>query len=230
MTLKEPSFIPVADHALLVQVADAISDAATARVHQFDKAIQDQPPTGVLETIPAFVNLLVEFDPLLSDHDTLANALRDLWHEPAQAQDKGRLHEVSVCYDGDLAPDIASVAKAVGMSPEAVINMHLSGRYKVGMYGFAPGYAYLSGVPEPLQLPRKPAATRDIPAGSVLIAGPQCLVTTLTMPTGWSIIGRSPTQILRDDPVRPFLFDVGDNVQFVRMSHEAFHAQDKGTT
>jgi inhibitor of KinA len=64
------------------------------------------------------------------------------------------------------------------------------------MYGFAPGYAYLAGVPEPIQLPRKSAAVRDVAAGSVLIAGPQCLVTTLTMPSGWWNIGRSPTQIM----------------------------------
>ena len=90
------------------------------------------------------------------------------------------------------------------------------------MYGFSPGYAYLSGIPEDIQIPRKPAAVRDVPAGSVIIAGPQCLVTTLTMPTGWSIIGRSPTPILTGDPARPFLFDVGDRVVFQRIDLATF--------
>ena len=65
---------------------------------------------------------------------------------------------------------------------------------------------------------------RGIAAGSVIIAGAQCLVTTLTMPTGWWIIGRSPTQILRPDPVQPFLFDVGDRVKFRRISRSEFEA------
>ena len=86
------------------------------------------------------------------------------------------------------------------------------------MYGFAPGYAYLGGVPDPIQVPRKPVPLRDVPAGSVIIAGPQCLITTLTMPTGWSIIGRSPTRVLTDDPDHPFLFDIGDRVMFERIS------------
>ena len=86
------------------------------------------------------------------------------------------------------------------------------------MYGFAPGYAYLAGVPQALHLPRKPTALRDVPKGRVIIAGPQCIVTTLTMPTGWWIIGASPAQILRTDPARAFLFDVGDTVRFRRIS------------
>jgi inhibitor of KinA len=90
------------------------------------------------------------------------------------------------------------------------------------MYGFSPGYAYLSGVAEAIQVPRKPAPVRDVPAGSVIIAGAQCLVTTLTMSTGWSIIGRSPTRILTQDAQRPFLFDVRDRVKFERISLSTF--------
>jgi inhibitor of KinA len=90
------------------------------------------------------------------------------------------------------------------------------------MYGFAPGYAYLASVPDAIQLPRKAAAVRDVPAGSLLIAGPQCLVTTLTMPSGWWNIGRSPTQILTKDESRPFLFNIGDHVRFRRIGHALF--------
>lgn len=226
--MQEPQFIPVADHALLVQLGDVISDDVTTRVQQLDRMIADNPPVGFRETVPAFVNLLIEFDPVQTDHDEIAASVRRLLQQDAPELDQGVTRDVHVCYDGDLAPDLEAVAKATGLSTEAVINMHLSGDYRVGMYGFAPGYAYLSGVPGALQLPRKAAAIRDIPAGSVLIAGPQCLVTTLTMPTGWSIIGRSPTEILRDDPERPFLFDVGDHVVFKRISRDEYHRACKG--
>ena len=65
---------------------------------------------------------------------------------------------------------------------------------------------------------------RGVAAGSVIIAGAQCLVTTLTMPTGWWVIGRSPTRILTGDAARPFLFDVGDRVRFRRVGPEAMGA------
>ena len=77
-------------------------------------------------------------------------------------------------------------------------------------------------MPKELQMPGKPAARRGVSAGSVIIAGALCLVTTLTMPTGWWIIDRPATQILRDDPIRLFLFDVGDHVRFCRLSRVDF--------
>jgi inhibitor of KinA len=63
---------------------------------------------------------------------------------------------------------------------------------------------------------------RGIPAGSVIVAGPQCLVTTIDMPTGWSVIGRSPTRVLRPEADQPFLFDPGDRVVFERIDRAAY--------
>lgn len=220
-----PSFTPVADHALLVAFGDVISDEAGAQVIALDQALAETPPVGMTECVPAFVNLLIDFDPMLTDHAQVCAQVERLLSQPRPARTGGQLREVEVCYEGGYAPDLPAVAAAAGLSIDAAIQCHLKGDYQVRMYGFAPGYAYLSGVPPEIQLPRKPAAVRDIPAGSVLIAGPQCLVTTLTMPTGWSIIGRSPTTILRRDDDAPFLFDVGDQVRFKRLTLAAFESR-----
>jgi inhibitor of KinA len=49
------------------------------------------------------------------------------------------------------------------------------------------------------------------------------------MPTGWWIIGRSPTRILRGENAdRPFLFDVGDRVRFRRIPRDVFEASAQG--
>lgn len=217
-----PRFVPVADHGLLVVFGAAIDDAVTDRVHALDRALSADPPAGLRETVPAFVNLLIDFDPLTTDHGAIEAAVRErLGRPPAAARAPAR-HVVEVCYDPDLAPDLAEVARQAGLPPEAVIAAHLSGRYRVGMFGFAPGYAYMSGTPAAIQLPRKTAPVRGVPAGQVIIAGPQCIVTTLQMPSGWWRIGRSPTRVLRDDPDRPFLFDAGDLVQMRRIDRAAY--------
>ena len=217
----------VADHALLVSFGSEICDQTSASVLALDRALAASPPAGFLESVPALVNLLIDFDPLVTDHEEIRRAVELLLQTPPEGQVAGRLHEVEVCYEGALAPDLAAVAQATGLSIETVIDHHLQGEYQVRMYGFAPGYAYMSGVPQAIQVPRKPAAVRNIPAGSVLIAGPQCLVTTLTMPTGWSIIGRSPTRILTGDESAPFLFDVGDQIRFKRIALARFEAQTR---
>ena len=216
-----PTFTPVADHALLVSLGRVITDESSAAVIALDRALTESPPVGMTECVPALVNVLIDFDPLLTDHAQIRAQVERLLRNPGLGRTgghkDGRLREVEVCYDEDVAPDLASVARSSGLSIDEVIGVHLQAAYRVRMYGFAPGYAYLSGVPAAIQVPRKPAAVRDIPAGSVLIAGPQCLVTTLSMPTGWSIIGRSPTRILTQDENAPFLFDVGDEVRFKRI-------------
>lgn len=213
----EATFKLVADHALLVTFAEQISDEAHAAVVALDAAIAKAPPIGWIETVPALVNLLTAFDPRVTDHAAIkASVLENL--KGLKTQDiAGLQRSVQICYETPFAPDLDAVAAATGLSKDAVINAHLSGNYKVLMYGFTPGYAYLSGVESQIQVPRKPAAIRDVAAGSVIIAGLQCLVTTLTMPTGWSIIGRSPTSILTGDQDHPFLFDVGDRVDFKRI-------------
>ncbi len=221
------NFKPVADHALLVEFDTKISDAVNQAVIALDSAISTAGIKGIREVVPAFVNLLVEFDPLITDHIAIETAVQSLF--PINAAQKGnhRHHTVSICYDDDFASDLASVAEASDMSVDAVIKAHLNGDYKICMYGFAPGYAYMAGVPTEIQMPRKPTAVRDISAGSALIAGPQCIITTLMMPTGWSIIGCSPIKILLTDPAQPFLFDVGDRVSFKRIDRETYEQMKK---
>jgi inhibitor of KinA len=212
---------------VLVEFGEEIDDRVHARVLALDAAVCRFPFPGFLEVVPAYASLLVSFDPVVTDHRSVKAVLAKLGESADVWTAAPATREVRVCYDEDLAPDLAAVSAATGLSPEEVVNAHLAGDYKVYMYGFAPGYAYLAGVPEAIQRPRKEAAVRGIPSGSVLIAGPQCLVSTLTMPTGWWIIGRSPTAILdRRSDSRPFLFDVGDRVRFKRISRAEFEAGD----
>ena len=216
------TFTPVAGHGLLVQLGAEMSAETSAAVVSLDRAMVAAELKGVRELVPALINLLVVFDPLATDHATLESAIRKLFPLPESDAARSSTHEVPVCYEEGLTPDLDAVAKDTGLTREAVINAHLAGKYRVGMYGFAPGYAYLAGVPNLIQVPRKPMPVRDIPAGSVMIAGPQCLITTLKMPTGWNIIGRSPIQVMTGDPDRPFLFDVGDTLRFTRIDRASY--------
>ena len=221
-----PRYRAVADRALLVEFGDTIDKSVHDRVLQLDSALTAAPFCGFVEAVPAYASLLVCFDPLRTDHRTVEKEVVQRTASARVGARQSTLREVEVCYDADFAPDLHHVAAERGLSPEQVIEAHLSGDYSVFMYGFAPGYAYLAGIPEPIRVPRKQAAVRGVPAGSVLIAGQQCLVTTLIMPTGWWRIGRSPTKILdaaHDD--RPFLFDVGDKVRFRRISRVEFDAR-----
>ena len=224
-----PRFRAVADQAVLVEFGDVIHSESHAKVLSLDAKLAQFPFAGFTEAVPAYVSLLVAFDAMVTDHGSVELVLQALISAPDLPVKQGILREIEVCYDIDLAPDLAEVARQTGLSPEIVITTHLAQTYHVVMYGFAPGYAYLGGLAASLHVPRKLSARRNVPAGSVIIAGAQCLVTTLTMPTGWWIIGRSPTRILQDDPTRPFLFDVGDTVRFKPILRTAFDMKSAAT-
>ena len=212
---------PVGDCGVMLRFGDTIDpqihDAVVAHHH----AAETASLPGVTEFVPSFTALFVGYDPLTTDFDTLTASLLGL--KPQTTADRApQKWVVPVCYDAALAPDLKEVATRTGQSTEAVINAHLAGEYRVYMYGFAPGYAYMGGVPKTLQLPRKEAYVRDVPAGTVCIAGPQGLVTTMCLPNGWWRLGRTAFQYLRPDEEDVFPLSVGDQVQFKRISRDEY--------
>lgn len=221
----------VADHAVLLEFGETIAPQIVAAVAAFDHRLAAKPFPGFVESIPAYASLMVIFDPLVADHDAAIAALDALAAEPHAAADDAppRLVEVEVCYDGDdFAPDLPALAAQKGLDREAAVAAHLSGDYRVVMYGFAPGYAYMSGTPEAIAVPRKTQPVRGVPAGTVIVAAQMCIVSTIEAPTGWWRIGRSPTRILRPHHDTPFLFEPGDRVRFRRISRAEFDAKNAG--
>ena len=214
---------PVGDSAVLLEFGTAIDPDVFDAILALEAALIANPPQGLRETVPAYVSLLLVFDPLVTDADTIvAAALRaqtDAIPRPAPT-----LHHVPMCSDADLAPDLAEITAHTGVGPDALLAAFCAAELRVYMYGFAPGYAYMDGVPAALHLPRKPVPVRSRPAGSVMIAGGQCLITSLPMPTGWWVIGATRTAVLRDDEARPFLLQPGDTVRFVPQPRADFDA------
>lgn len=216
MSTSAVSVRPIGETAVLLDFGGEISTATNERVVALDRALAGQPPPGLIETVPAYVSLMIVFDPLVTDGDQVSAHALALLETATGEQRTPREHIVPIRYDAAAGPDLEAVAQAAGLTPEGVIAQHLSGEYRVFMYGFAPGYAYLGGVPPALQLPRKPRAERGHPAGSVIIAGAQCLITTLPMPTGWWVIGHTALTILDPSSTQPFLFEPGDVIRFRR--------------
>lgn len=217
-----PTLRPIADTGVLVEFADHIEDSIHQRVLHLDAAIQAQPPVGITELIPAYSSLFIGYDPLVSDYATMEQAVTTLLNVNANKAHTARHWQIPVCYAPEYAPDLPQLCTTLNLSQDELIAQHTAGKYKVYMYGFAPGYAYLGGVPERIQVPRKPGPVMDIPIGSVMIAGPQSLITTVVMPSGWWVIGRTAMTPLQADSERPFLFSVGDTLEFTAISAKEF--------
>jgi KipI family sensor histidine kinase inhibitor len=207
-----PRLHALGDHALTVTFADRITPDAHARVRALLRALQQAPPEGVVECVPAYSTLSVWFDPARTRFETLAPIVERLAHRAgSQAPPAGREWVIPVRYDG---PDLAAVARDTGLPPDEVVARHAGGRYTVLLLGFVPGFAYLGGLDPALALPRRASPRRRVPAGSVAIAGEQTAVYPLDTPGGWHLIGSTGLRLF--DPGRdpPALLRVGDHVRF----------------
>ena len=220
-------FVPVGDCGVLAVCGDAIDEAVNARVMALDRAVQDARLPGVTETVPTYAALLVCYDPLQTDPDTLTPALQRLAGELTRAQNPaaaGRLVEVPVCYGGAYGPDLAFVARHAGMTEQQVIAAHCGRDYRIFMLGFLPGFPYLGGLDERLFCPRLQTPRTRIPAGSVGIGGEQTSIYPLDSPGGWQLIGRTPLRLFTPASGGQLPYAAGDRIRFVPITPEQFRA------
>ncbi|MGD1915722.1 MAG: 5-oxoprolinase subunit PxpB [Phycisphaerales bacterium] len=124
------------------------------------------------------------------------------------------VHEIPVCYDPPFGLDLDSVARQAGMAVDEVVGLHTSTRFTVAFLGFAPGFGYLSGLPERLHVSRLSSPRARVDAGSVGIAGPYSGAYALPGPGGWRVIGRTSMRLFDTSRDSPALLQAGDVVRF----------------
>jgi KipI family sensor histidine kinase inhibitor len=186
------------DHPHLVQ-----DYYAEARRRQADQRL----PAG-LELVPAAQTLLVAG---LPDTSRFRQDLAGWRPEPAQAAHP-REREIPTRYDG---PDLAWVAQAWGLDVSAAVRRHAELEFEVAFLGFAPGFAYLLGLPSELAVPRRSSPRTLVPAGSVGLAGEFTGVYPRPSPGGWQLIGHTGLS-LWDEHREPAAYLLpGDRVRFV---------------
>lgn len=212
----------VGETAFTVEFGDTLDETLNQRVHALDTALTRSPFPGLVETVPTYRSLLVVYDPLVVTADAVqAHLQQALAGLQTTALPEGRLIELPVHYGGEAGPDLAAVAAHTGLSPAEVIRRHSQATYRVALLGFAPGFAYLFGLPAELATPRLATPRARVAPGSVGIAGPQAGVYALPTPGGWRIIGRTSLALFDPHRAEPFWLRPGDQVRFVPVDDNA---------
>jgi KipI family sensor histidine kinase inhibitor len=213
--LTAPRFLDAGEAALVVEFGDTVDPAVNDRVLAVDAVLRADPPAGTREFVPTYRSLMIHYDPLQIDRDTLVAIVR---RKTAAAVVEWRIEAVTwklpCCYDPALAEDLDEAAQILGLTRDEAVALHAKATYRVYMCGFAPGQAYLGGVPEALVISRRPAPRPPHPPGAVLIGGGLCVVAPFAMPTGWYVIGRTPERLYASERKDAFLIQAGDKLRF----------------
>src|SRR5688572_25525857 len=126
-----------------------------------DRAVRFARPAGVsaraivraVRAWPGVIDAVVARDDVAA-YFAGVPAMDDAWIAALASLDEDRepAREIAIAtvYDG---PDIDDVARALGVTAREVVERHRGAVFVVEMMGFAPGFAYMTGVD--WQLPRR---------------------------------------------------------------------------
>lgn len=194
------SLTAVGSHAVLAQVrdtAEALSLAAWARVARVDAE----------EIVPGARTVL--FDGL-RDPEGLGSRI-GAWTPSAPAP-AGPLIEVPMTYDG---ADLEFVAERWGTDADGVAARLGQAELVSAFCGFSPGFAYLSGLPAELAVPRLESPRSAVPAGSVALGDTWCGIYPTASPGGWRLVGRTELVLWDAGLDEPALLAPGTRVRLV---------------
>ena len=204
---------PLGESAITISFPVEASKQATERIRRIGEMLRTSALPHAEEVVAAYTSLTVFYDSLHVSYEKLSHEIleRCARADSAGAAPIGREHRIPVEYRG---PDLESVASAVGLTAEDVIEIHSTRWYSVDLLGFVPGWAFMSELDGRLELPRRSQPRPRVPAGSVAIARRQTGIYPFDTPGGWHIIGHTPVTLF--DPAReePSLFRAGDRVKF----------------
>jgi KipI family sensor histidine kinase inhibitor len=196
---------PVGADALLLEVDDPA--AWFAELWRRREAGQ----LAATEIVPGARTVLLDG---LPDQAGTIEAMRSLTPEPvsdARADPApSEVLEIGVDYGGE---DLAEVAAQWG-TDEAGVVARLSGTlFLVAFCGFAPGFAYLAGLPEELAVPRLDTPRHRVPAGSVALADAYAGIYPTASPGGWRLVGQTDAVLFDPDRDPPALLVPGTRVR-----------------
>jgi KipI family sensor histidine kinase inhibitor len=196
------------DQALLLEFD------STAEVLAWCDALTDADLLGVLDIVPASRTVLLKLaGPRYRDptRQRLGKLRIENVADDVTAPIDQRAVEIDVVYDG---ADLEEVARLTGLSQDDVVAAHTAAPMRVGFGGFAPGFAYLIGGDERLNVPRRAEPRTRVPAGSVGLAGEFSGVYPRESPGGWQLIGRTDAVLWDVDRDPPALLTPGSWVRF----------------
>lgn len=212
------------DSSVLIEFGKEISPEINRKITATVQMMKEQHIEGVVDMIPAFCSLLINYDPRVISFDELKKRLEHLVKLDAKAgKNRKKIYEIPVCYGGEYGPDMENIAKNAGLTEEEVIKIHSSRDYLIYMLGFLPGFCYLGGLDERIHTPRLANPRIKINAGSVGIGGSQTGIYPLDSPGGWQLMGMTPVKTYDPDREIPILVEAGDYIRFVPVDEAEYN-------
>ena len=178
-----------------------------------------------LESVAGIDSVVVQFDSATIDFDTATKRVDDeLKQAPDVLDDESALAEVPICYGGEFGPDLGDICEQLDLTRDEFVALHTGRDYRIDMLGFTPGFAYIGGLDDALNVPRRKQPRVRVEAGSVGIADGRSGIYALAGPGGWALIGRTPLKLFDATAADPFRLHAGMRVRFRPVGRDEYDA------
>ena len=138
--MEKVRVVAAGDSAILILFKQEISEEVNRAISATVQLIKMQQIEGIVDMIPAYASLLVEYNPLVIRYEELYKRLHSIvkWDTQVESLEK-RFGRFLSCYGGEFGPDLNFVAENSGYSVEEVIERHSKDAYLIYMLGFSAG-------------------------------------------------------------------------------------------
>ena len=123
-------YLAAGDSSVSVEFGNEISPEINRQIRAFKIAVEKSGIPGIVETVPTYRSLLVNYKPevirfqdLTKEFEGLLGSLGSIVIPPPE------VIEIPVLYGGEMGPDIENVAKHNNKTVEEVIKIHTSEEY-----------------------------------------------------------------------------------------------------
>ncbi|MEN8788662.1 MAG: 5-oxoprolinase subunit PxpB [Flavobacteriaceae bacterium] len=212
------------EKAILIEWPAEVNETILYNVLAFAEHLKSERLDAALwELVPAYNSVVLICREKIGDPQLLIERLKGWYHDiKSRVPIKRELWKLPVCYDLEFGIDLEIVADTLNLSADEIIKMHTQSIYTVYGIGFLPGFMYLGGLADELEIPRKETPRLRVPQGSVGLAGPQTGIYPQESPGGWNIIGNCPIPIFKAEANNPCFVNVGDRIEFYPITKAAY--------
>ncbi len=204
---------------MVLEFGDRIDPGIFGKVRLMASMLREKQVAGVLNLVPTYRSLLVEYDPLIVSLERLNTLIDAAEKNFADAEPpEGQYFELPTYYGKPYDFDTVRIAEHNRIAPQDVIRIFSETTLLVYFIGFIAALPYIGDLPECLHTPRLPTPRIRLPAGVVGVGGQQVAYPPVELPSGFNYIGRCFHKVYDPDRFPPTPFSPGDRIRFKAVS------------
>ncbi|MCG5103226.1 5-oxoprolinase subunit B family protein [Oceanobacillus alkalisoli] len=218
--MLKPELINYGDSGLLISFSEHFSIEDWKKTHFLTNEIRKKNIRGILSIVPTLTSLFIHFDLLIIDRTNLLDWINRIIEEinDKEIDLKSKHYKIPLAFGGEYGPDFDLIAEEVKKSKEELIQAITSQPNRILCFSRGP----MMESPINKSVKRVSSPRPSVPAGTLGIAFGQISISSMDAPSGWKMLGQSPTTLFDHTAEPPGILNPGDYLEFFAIEKDEY--------